>query len=121
MKRVYNLLLLFFSILATMSCGNGNVGEESSTEVSDTGVTHYISIIGMSYVPDTLTVSIEDEVIWVNEDFLSHDVSSIDEPKTKTSGLMNPGDTYSLKIMEEYDYLCSLHPTMKGVILIDSL
>ena len=74
------------------------------------------------YVPFEAVMSAGGEVIWTNEDVVAHTVTS-GNPRDGPdglfdSGLIMPGDTYSIKLdlPFEYDYFCMVHPWMEGTI-----
>lgn len=76
--------------------------------------THTVTIEGLRYSPQTLTVHRGDRVTWINKDPFPHTVTS-------TTGKFDsheiaPGGswTYVARKAGEYDYLCSLHVSMKG-------
>lgn len=76
--------------------------------------THIVKIEQMSFVPEKLTVSPGDTVKWINRDVVTHDVKSKhwDSPK------MEQGESYSVVISSNTNYKCTLHPVMKGEIII---
>jgi len=73
------------------------------------------------YDPDPLSVNKGDGVQWTNEDNVPHTVTSKQEG-VFDSKLINPGDTWLLNTAGidagEYDYYCTLHPNMVGVLTI---
>lgn len=75
------------------------------------------------YDPDVAIVKQGDAVEWINEDSVSHTAtSSVDFGDAFDTGLMGPGDTYRLSTSDipvgEYDYLCSVHPWMTSVLIV---
>lgn len=73
------------------------------------------------YDPDPLAVNKGDGVQWTNEDNVPHTVTSKQEG-VFDSKLIYPGDTWLLNTAVidagEYDYYCTLHPNMVGVLTI---
>lgn len=73
------------------------------------------------YDPDPLSVNKGDGVQWTNEDNVPHTVTSKQEG-VFDSKLIYPGDTWLLNTAVidagEYDYYCTLHPNMVGVLTI---
>lgn len=82
----------------------------------DNGMTQEISIIDFTYSPVETKIPVGGTVIWTNKDAVPHTVSGLDF----TSGVMNPGDsfTYSFDSDGIYEYACSLHPQMKGTVVV---
>ena len=81
-------------------------------------ITHTVIIEGMKFVPDTLTVARGDTVVWVNKDFFPH-------TGTATGGRFDSHEIpaakswrYVPKKIGQFDYLCILHPTMKGMLVV---
>ncbi|MDX1363297.1 plastocyanin/azurin family copper-binding protein [Arenibacter latericius] len=80
---------------------------------------HTVEIIKMKFVPQHLTVKKGDKVIWINKDYILHDVT--DEKNGKwTSKPFGKGKSWSKIITHDEDYFCSLHKVMKGTIKISS-
>ena len=81
-------------------------------------ITHTVIIEGMKFVPDTLTVARGDTVIWVNKDFFPHTVTAtggrFDSHEIQTAKSWK----YVPKKIGQFDYLCTLHPTMKGMLVV---
>jgi len=76
------------------------------------------------YGPDEAFVSQGHVIEWINEDEMSHTVtSSLDFGETFDSGLMNAGDSFSLDSNQldlgSYEYLCIVHPWMISTIVIE--
>jgi len=77
------------------------------------------------FIPSNANISPKGEVIWTNNDNVAHTITSgnpIDGPTGLfDSGLIAPGDTYSLQfdIVFEYDYFCMIHPWMEGSISVE--
>lgn len=76
-----------------------------------------VDIQGQAFVPDTIEVEAGGEVTWVNSDPAPHTV-------TGQGGLDSPalqqGQTYTRRFAEagEYWYACSLHPDMRGRVIV---
>ena len=76
------------------------------------------------YVPSKITIKPGETVYWQNQDAAFHSVTSgfYDDPDGLfDSELLDPEDLFSYKFTEEgiYDYYCTLHPWMKGVVLVE--
>ncbi len=77
-----------------------------------------VIIKGMVFNPQELHVHKGDTVVWINEDIVAHNVT--DSPGNKwTSGTLARGSSWKKKIDETFDYYCSIHPTMKGKIIVE--
>lgn len=77
-----------------------------------------VEIRAMQFQPAELSVEKGDTVLFINQDMLVHNVT---EEKTKAWGSQSlaPGDSYKMVANETCDYYCSLHPVMKGKLLVE--
>lgn len=80
--------------------------------------TDTIVIKGMAFHPAKLTIHKGDKVVWVNEGIVEHDVST-DIDRTWTSGTIEKGKSYETNPDKSFKYICSIHPTMKGEIVVE--
>ena len=76
------------------------------------------------YIPSKITIKSGETVYWKNQDAAFHSVTSGfygDPDGLFDSELLDPEDIFSYKFTEEgiYDYYCTLHPWMKGIILVE--
>lgn len=80
--------------------------------------THTVRIEGMAFVPETLTVKPGDVVVWVNKDLFAHTATA--PSRGFDSGEIASGKTwkYIAKDAGKTPYVCTLHPTMKGVLIV---
>ena len=81
-------------------------------------VTHSVSIKGMKFTPVSLTIKAGDSVKWENGDQRDHTVAASDG--SFNSGNIGPGGNFSFTFAKpgKYEYACSLHPRMKGVVIV---
>lgn len=76
-----------------------------------------------NYNPDNSTAPQGDVVEWTNNDNVVHTVTSADDAgATFDSNLIHPGMKYDLDTSKlsakEYNYMCTVHPFMRGQIII---
>jgi len=77
---------------------------------------------GQFYVPNTITVSPNSSLSWVNQDTSSHTVTSGDFTTGPSgqfdSGLLNTGATFTHQFTASgvYTYYCTIFPFMSGVV-----
>jgi plastocyanin len=78
--------------------------------------TYTVTIENMGFTPKTLTVQRRDRVVWVNKDLFPHTASArtFDSHEIAANGSW----TYVARKPGEYAYGCSLHPTMKGKLIV---
>lgn len=86
------------------------------------GQENTVVIKGHAFNPPTLTVKEGERATWKNEDDESHTVTSSDDEDMFDSGPFGKGETFSFTFdkVGEYDYYCSIHPDMKGKIVVSS-
>jgi plastocyanin len=70
------------------------------------------------YAPSAITVAAGQTISWHNETLGPHTVTSTTE--LFNSGRLDAGASYSLKFSNPgtFDYYCTVHPTMKGVVTV---
>ena len=80
--------------------------------------------IDRCYIPSMIVIDSGNQVTWVNEDSAFHSVTSgfYDAPtELFDSGHLDPFESYTLTFDETgiYDYYCTLHPWMKGQVIVE--
>ena len=72
----------------------------------------------MRFQPEDLTVHVGDTIVWTNKDILPHSVTA--EQAKIESGELQTGKSFKLVARKpgEIDYICRLHPVMKGVVVV---
>ena len=80
--------------------------------------THTVTIDATRFEPARLTVAPGDTVIWRNKDILAHTATS-------TTGVFDskeikPGASWKYVVPRKglFEYLCTLHPAMKGTLRV---
>ena len=81
-------------------------------------VTHSVGIKGMKFTPVSLTIKAGEVVVWENADQRDHTVVAADG--SFNSGNIGPGASFSFTFAKKgkFEYACSLHPRMKGVVIV---
>lgn len=69
---------------------------------------------GLKFAPETLTVDKGTTVLFNNNDVAPHTVTSDDAGVD--SGVIGPGKSFELEVDRSFDYLCSIHPSMRATI-----
>jgi plastocyanin len=75
-------------------------------------------IRGMAFVPGRIEIEVGTTVTWKNNDPLAHTVTAAN--KGFDSGLIQPGASwsYTFTTAGTYDFSCTPHPFMKGVVIV---
>lgn len=81
-------------------------------------VTHTVTIEAVAFQPDTLTVKPGDTVVWVNKDPFPHTVTSKDGGFDSQSLQAGESWKYVVKGTGDFAYICTFHPTMKGILRV---
>ena len=118
--KIINYVLVFASLLILESCSSGSEkssaesapGEEKKPEM------HAIEMSQMKFDPAELKVKKGDKVVFVNHYMVAHDVTE-ESKKAWNSSPMADGQTWILVATETVTYYCSLHPVMKGKIVVE--
>ncbi len=74
----------------------------------------------LAFHPPAIHAKVGQTVKWTNDDTPPHNVTYVSGPKFTSSGTLNPGATFSLKLTQAgtIHYFCSIHPFMKAVIVV---
>ncbi len=80
--------------------------------------THRVTIDAFEFKPATLTVKQGDSVEWRNADPVPHSATA---KGTFDSGPLATGASwrYTATKKGRIDYICTLHPTMNGVLVVE--
>ncbi len=72
-----------------------------------------------TFKPKSVTIAVGTSVTWTNTTTVAHTVTS-DDGKTFSSGIINPGATFSFKFTKKgtFGYHCSIHPFMTATIIV---
>jgi plastocyanin len=109
------------SIFIFTSCVNSSEQKSQIADSTSTTQMHKttdtVIIEGMQFKPKQLTVYKGDTIIWINNDIVAHNVTE-DTAQTWTSDSIDIGKTWTMIPSKSFNYLCSIHPTMKGVVTV---
>ncbi len=96
--------------------GGYNYGTPNVSETPNPQGQNQISIKNFVFSPAELNINAGETVVWVNNDSVSHDISG----SGFKSPLMSNGQSYSFTFSTAgtFDYICSIHPSMKGKIIV---
>jgi plastocyanin len=85
---------------------------------SAAAVQHTVVMDGTTYKPETLTVKRGDTVVWVNKDPFPHTVTSKEGGFDSHNIAEGKSWRHTARKTGEFPYGCTLHPTMKGVLVV---
>ncbi len=92
--------------------------QQSAQNLSD-NTSNQIIISGYEFTPSSITIDVGTSVTWVNQDSAPHTI--ISDNSVFSSPVLNNGASYSFTFNSAgiYNYHCSIHPTMQGVIIVE--
>lgn len=79
--------------------------------------THTVTIEGMRFHPDSLTVERGDKIVWVNKDLVAHTATAIHAFNSHEIA-PQASWTHAASKPGRYTYVCTLHPTMKATLIV---
>lgn len=72
----------------------------------------------MKFNPQEIRVKKGHTVVWINHGIVAHNV--MQQPDTVfVSDTLAVGDVWEMKVEEGFDYICSIHPTMNGKVIVE--
>jgi plastocyanin len=78
--------------------------------------THTVTIEGMRFQPERLTVARGDSIVWINKDLVPHTATSeagrFDSQTIQTAKSWK----FTARTKGRFNYICSFHPTMKAIL-----
>ena len=106
------LVLVTLAAVALGGCGGGG----SSKSGSSPGA---VSMKGLRFHPDNVTVKVGEQVTWTNDDNVDHNVTVTGGAKFMSQAF-GPGKTYSFTPRRAgvIKYVCTLHPGMLGKLVV---
>lgn len=105
-------------------CTSGPVpAQTTGTPASSASSLDTITIKDFAFSPAALTIKTGTTVTWVNDDSAPHTVVSDDgAPAPFTSPQLATGASFPQRFAQAgtYAYHCSIHPSMKGTVVVES-
>lgn len=117
-KKVICLLLVLL-ILGSCSSPSEEATPEPDTAIEESKpAMHSVEITQMKFYPAELKVKKGDKVVFVNHDLVTHDVTE-ESKKAWSSSPLATNQTWVTIVNESAGYFCSIHPVMKGKIIVE--
>ncbi len=120
-RAVWSVAVLVFAALAVgapVQMVKAQQARSSSSSSSSSGAaTVKVSMVAISFRPAELAVRKGTEVVFVNDDVTVHTVNGVNGGPVD-SGSLPPRKAYKLVINEVLDYVCLIHPSMRGKIIL---
>ncbi len=135
LKQITTIVVIAVIILVTIALAFSNYSFEENVEETDLTIKGdvimptKVSRPGCEendrcYIPSLIVIEKGKQVTWVNEDSAFHSITSgyYGAPTDLfDSGHLDPFESYTLTFDETgtYDYFCTLHPWMKGQVIVE--
>jgi plastocyanin len=88
--------------------------------VDSTNKQNKIEIKDFAFNPQTLTVKSGEKVTWINRDEEPHTIVSVEKQFKKSTALDTDQEfTITAGAPGTYNYFCSVHPKMTGMIVVE--
>ena len=102
------------ALLGTLLIGTPSV----RTDAQQVGKEHTVTIENMAFNPPALTVRAGDRVVWVNKDLFPHTATTM--AAGFDSGAISPNKSWTYIVTKSgtFEYKCTFHPNMKGVLTV---
>ena len=92
------------------------IGYQNKQKTSGSAADHIVEVRQMAFVPASITVRKGERVTFINRDIVMHDIT--EEKKAWQSHPLGTGKSWTLTITRSADYYCSIHPVMRGKIIV---
>lgn len=92
--------------------------QTNTTTVTPVVASNSVTISNFNFSPSPLTIKVGDKVTWDNQDSVGHTATS--DNNSFDTGTISPGQSGSFTFTKAgtYAYHCSVHPSMKGTIIV---
>jgi len=109
--RVLRLTVLF-TALASTPC----LAEDANS--AGTGPVASVSMDHNTFIPSEITVAPGTTVTWVNNETMPHTVVNPNQGFRSKFLVKDAKFSFTFTTPGDYDYLCSIHPNMKGKVIV---
>jgi plastocyanin len=119
MTRIRSLVLALVLVGAAAACGSSSSSGTPTTGSGSPGPGNTVTIKDFKFTPASLTVKVGTKVTFINEDTTTHTATS-QGGSTISSGNLAHGQSYTVTFTKAgtYQYICSIHPYMKGTVTV---
>lgn len=119
MKTRATALIAGIALAASLSACTSTTTDEAPND-ADKALT--VKVANMAYTPASITISVGQTVTWVFDDRgTPHDVVGLADAKGVLRSPLLTSGTWEFTFTQPgtYNYTCSLHPDMLGVVVVE--
>jgi plastocyanin len=118
--RIALTILLIATVISFENCEKSDGPKPAPQTSNPPAAMNEVSMKNSMFTPETLVVSLNTTVKWINDDKIAHNVMS--NTAIFSSGNMVVGATFTYKFTSAgtFPYKCTLHPGMDGVIIVNA-
>ena len=116
MKIALPVLLVILAAASGCTAYQQGGGQQETPAADENAV----NIQGFAFSPAEITIKKGSTVTWTQKDSVPHTVTTISGPEGFDSGPLSSGQSfsYAFKTAGTYEYYCSIHPNMKGKVIV---
>jgi len=103
-------LTILFTVLASAPC--------LAQDASIAGPVATVSMDHNTFIPGEITVVPGTTVTWVNKEAMPHIVVDLNKGFRSKTLAKDASFSFTFATAGDYDYLCSIHPNMKGKVIV---
>lgn len=125
LRRASTLFLGLALATTLAACGSSGSGGSSNAAVNpgtspNVAAGPTVTIQDFKFSPATLNVKVGTTVTFVQEDSIPHTATGSGDSSFIKSPTLTKGQTYTVTFTKAgtYDYICSIHPYMRGSVVV---
>jgi plastocyanin len=111
--RALRLTVLFIS-LASGPCRAQDANNAGAGPVASVSIDH------STFIPSEIIVAPGTTVTWVNNESMPHTVADLNKGFRSKTLVKDATFSFTFTTAGDYSYLCSIHPNMKGKVIVKS-
>ena len=110
-RRALRVTLLFTALTSTP-------GLAEDPNNAGAGPVATVSMDHNTFIPSEITVAPGTTVTWVNKEAMPHTVVHVNKGFRSKTLVKDAQYSFTFTAAGDYDYLCSIHPNMKGKVIV---
>ena len=110
-RRALRVTLLFTALASTP-------GLAEDPNNAGAGPVASVSMDHNTFIPSEITVAPGTTVTWVNKEAMPHTVVHVNKGFRSKTLVKDAQYSFTFTAAGDYDYLCSIHPNMKGKVIV---